>query len=102
MSGSNELWYFDLYSFIVKSELTSSTGESWKEFMGECTKETAFEMLDFFYESGGNFIDTANNYQKEESEEWVGEWLEKRGVRDEMVIATKVKTFVSFVSHIAH
>lgn len=29
--------------------------------MGECTKETAFEMLDFFWEQGGNFIDTANN-----------------------------------------
>jgi len=48
------------------------TGEAWKEFMGECTKETAFEMLDYFYESGGNFIDTANNYQGEESEAWIG------------------------------
>ena len=36
-------------------------GENWKEAMGECTKETAFEMLDFFYDNGGNFIDTANN-----------------------------------------
>lgn len=35
-------------------------GENWKEALGECTKETAFEMLDFFYESGGNFIDTAS------------------------------------------
>ena len=26
--------------------------------MGECSKETAFEMLDFFYDQGGNFIDT--------------------------------------------
>ncbi|KAB8627258.1 hypothetical protein FH972_026091 [Carpinus fangiana] len=67
-------------------------GEAWKDFMGECTKETTFEMLDFFYENGGNFIDTANNYQNEESEIWIGEWLEKRGVRDEMVIATKYTT----------
>ena len=29
--------------------------------MGECTKETAFEMLDYFWDQGGNFIDTANN-----------------------------------------
>ena len=29
--------------------------------MGECNKETAFAMLDYFYEQGGNFIDTANN-----------------------------------------
>ena len=36
-------------------------GENWKAAMGECTKETAFGMLDFFWEQGGNFIDTANN-----------------------------------------
>lgn len=36
-------------------------GENWKQALGECTKETAFEMLDFFHENGGNFIDTANN-----------------------------------------
>lgn len=46
-------------------------------------------MLDFFYENGGNFIDTANNYQKEESETWIGEWMQKKRNRDEMVIATK-------------
>lgn len=33
---------------------------------------------------GGNFIDTANNYQFQESEKWLGEWMKKRGVRDEM------------------
>lgn len=38
-------------------------GDAWKDFMGECNKSTAFEILDYFYESGGNFIDTANNYQ---------------------------------------
>lgn len=37
-------------------------GDAWKDFMGECNKETTFEMLDFFYENGGNFIDTANKY----------------------------------------
>lgn len=31
--------------------------------MGVCDKNTTFEILDYFYESGGNFIDTANNYQ---------------------------------------
>jgi aryl-alcohol dehydrogenase-like predicted oxidoreductase len=36
-------------------------GENWKAFLGECSKETAFEMLDYFWEQGGNFIDTANN-----------------------------------------
>ncbi len=37
----------------------------------------------------GNFIDTANNYQDEQSETWIGEWLQKNGKRDEFVIATK-------------
>lgn len=31
----------------------------------------------------------ANQYQDEESEQWIGEWLEARGVRDEIVLATK-------------
>lgn len=49
-------------------------------------------MLDFFWENGGNFIDTANNYQGEESETWIGEWMKARGNRDEMVLATKFTT----------
>ncbi|CAK4034383.1 Norsolorinic acid reductase A [Lecanosticta acicola] len=67
-------------------------GEAWKEYLGECNKETAFAMMDYFYEQGGNFIDTANNYQAEESETWIGEWMKEKGNRDEMVIATKFTT----------
>jgi hypothetical protein len=25
---------------------------SWKAYMGECTKETAFNMMDYFFENG--------------------------------------------------
>ena len=57
--------------------------------MGECTKENAFSLLDTFYELGGNFIDTANQYQGGQSEEWIGEWMENNGRRDELVISTK-------------
>ena len=57
--------------------------------MGEISKETAFELLDTFYDLGGNFIDTANAYQDGESEEWIGEWMHKTGRRDQMVISTK-------------
>jgi aryl-alcohol dehydrogenase-like predicted oxidoreductase len=64
-------------------------GENWKAALGECGKETAFEMLDYFYAAGGNFIDTAVNYQDGESEAWLGEWMAERGTRDEMVVATK-------------
>ncbi|KAH7313197.1 NADP-dependent oxidoreductase domain-containing protein [Rhexocercosporidium sp. MPI-PUGE-AT-0058] len=32
-----------------------------KQAMGECNKETAFEILDYFFEQGENFIDTLKN-----------------------------------------
>ncbi|CDO73375.1 hypothetical protein BN946_scf185013.g9 [Trametes cinnabarina] len=67
-----------------------SIGDKWEKFgMGTMNKEMSFRLLDAFYEAGGNFIDTANNYQDETSEEFIGEWMEKRGIRDQMVIATK-------------
>ena len=33
-------------------------GNVMKDYFGSCSKETAFEILDYFYEQGGNFIDT--------------------------------------------
>lgn len=30
----------------------------------------------------------ANNYQQEESEIWIGEWMKERGNRDQMVYVT--------------
>ncbi|USW49466.1 Putative NADP-dependent oxidoreductase domain-containing protein [Septoria linicola] len=74
-------------------------GDAWKDYLGECNKETAFQMLDFFYENGGNFIDTANNYQAEESETWIGEWMKSKGNRDEIIIATKFTTGYRTGSH---
>jgi aryl-alcohol dehydrogenase-like predicted oxidoreductase len=35
---------------------------------------------------------SANNYQNGESEKWIGEWMEKRGVREQIVLATKFTT----------
>ncbi|KAK2837027.1 hypothetical protein FQN49_006481 [Arthroderma sp. PD_2] len=64
-------------------------GTAHKAMLGDCSKETAFEILDTYYDLGGNFIDTANTYQDGQSEEWIGEWLAKTGRRDEMVITTK-------------
>ncbi|KAF9697146.1 hypothetical protein EKO04_004554 [Ascochyta lentis] len=64
-----------------------SFGNSWSELFGK--SEDALKLLDAFYEIGGNFIDTSNTYNSEESESLIGEWMENRGVRDQMVIATK-------------
>ncbi|KAL4820984.1 NADP-dependent oxidoreductase domain-containing protein [Aspergillus spinulosporus] len=67
-------------------------GEGWEHFMGKCSKEDAFALMDAFYDMGGNFIDTANNYQEGDSERWIGEWMESRGNRDQIVLATKYTT----------
>ena len=61
------------------------------------TKEESFKVLDRFVDLGGNFIDTADVYSawKEgnsggESESIIGEWMESRGNRSKMIVATKV------------
>lgn len=57
----------------------------------------SFRILDRYYQAGGRFLDTANIYatwveghDEPASESLLGRWLDERGVRDEMTIATKV------------
>ncbi|KAJ6004843.1 hypothetical protein N7540_012642 [Penicillium herquei] len=69
-----------------------SIGDAWNGCMGSMDKEQSFKLLDAFVEAGGNFIDTSNNYQNEQSEAWIGEWMAARNNRDQMVIATKFTT----------
>ncbi|KAF8193702.1 NADP-dependent oxidoreductase domain-containing protein [Pholiota molesta] len=70
-----------------------SIGEKWDDIgMGKMNKENSFKLLDAYFDNGGNFIDTANNYQDETSEMFVGEWAEQRGIRDQLFIATKYTT----------
>jgi len=69
---------------------TMTFGTNWKDFYtGEITKEEAEKIFDAYIAAGGNFIDTANAYQNGQSEEWLGEWIEEKGLRDDVVIATK-------------
>ena len=52
--------------------------------------ETSFALLDHYLEAGGNFVDTANIYNKGASEETLGHYFDQRpGARDRMVLATK-------------
>lgn len=69
-----------------------SIGSSWVKFMGSIDKEQSFKLLDAYFKAGGNFIDTSNNYQDEESETWIGEWIASRKNRDQLVLATKFTT----------
>ena len=60
-------------------------------------RETSFALLDRFVAAGGTMIDTADTYSAwapgntgGESETIIGEWLKRRGRRDDVLIATKV------------
>lgn len=60
-------------------------------------EEESFRILDAFVDRGFNAIDTANNYSYwvpgnvgTESEKIIGNWLNSRGNRDQIVLATKV------------
>jgi aryl-alcohol dehydrogenase-like predicted oxidoreductase len=60
-------------------------------------KENSEAVLSFYADNGGNFIDTADMYSQwapghigGESETIIGNWMKKRGNRDQMIIATKV------------
>ncbi|BCS19335.1 uncharacterized protein APUU_12163A [Aspergillus puulaauensis] len=64
-----------------------SFGNEWSELFG--VSEEPFKLLDEFFALGGNFIDTANVYNNGQSEAHIGAWMKDRGVRDQMVIATK-------------
>lgn len=64
-----------------------SIGSSWSELFGQ--NEDPFTLLDAYFSLGGNFIDTSNTYNSEDSERLIGQWMEKRGNRDQMVVATK-------------
>ena len=61
------------------------------QFGWSADEQTSQGILDAYYAAGGNFVDTANGYQDGSSEAFIGEWMEARGVRDQMVIATKVR-----------
>ncbi|KAH7319921.1 norsolorinic acid reductase [Stachybotrys elegans] len=67
-------------------------GNAWESYMGACDQATTEIILDYYFDQGGNFIDTASNYQFQESETWIGEWMAKRGNRDQIVLATKYTT----------
>ncbi|PEQ11130.1 alcohol dehydrogenase [Novosphingobium sp. PC22D] len=59
-------------------------------------RDGGFAVLDAFYEAGGRMIDSAEGYSAwapgnvgGESEAMLGDWMESRGVRGDMLIGTK-------------
>lgn len=65
-------------------------------FGSTADEPTSFRVLDAFVDAGFNLVDTADVYSKwieghsgGESESVIGRWLERRGRRDDVAIATK-------------
>lgn len=58
-------------------------------FGGQTGEEESLAIMDYAFEHGINFFDTANVYNQGESEKIVGEGL--KGRRNEIILATKVR-----------
>jgi uncharacterized protein len=57
-------------------------------------RERSEAMLDEALQSGVNYFDTAWPYHGGESEPFLGDFLEKRGIRDQVSIATKLPSWL--------
>lgn len=68
----------------------SSIGLGCVTFGREIDRKTSFEILDHAVERGINLLDTAAAYAGGASEKVLGEWMAERGVRDQVVLASKV------------
>ena len=68
------------------------------QFKWTTDEATSYAVLDAFWEAGGNLIDTADVYSRwapglkgGEAESVIGEWLTRKGNRQDVVLATKVR-----------
>jgi aryl-alcohol dehydrogenase-like predicted oxidoreductase len=68
------------------------------QFKWTTDEATSYKVLDAFFEAGGNFIDTADVYSRwaaglkgGEAETIIGTWMQRRGSRHDIVLATKVR-----------
>ena len=60
-------------------------GTNWGDLGADQTE--SIKILEGFAADGGNFLDTSNRYQESQSEQWVGEFIQKE--RDFFVVGTK-------------
>jgi 1-deoxyxylulose-5-phosphate synthase len=79
------------YRTLGRSELSvSAIGLGGATFGREIDEPAAFEVLDRALERGITLFDTAEAYSAGRSEEILGRWIASRGVRERIVLATKV------------
>ena len=85
------------YKYLGNSNLkVSSICLGTMTFGEQSSKNESYKMMDYAYEKGVNFFDTAEIYpvypKKEtagKTEEIIGDWLQTKKNRNKMVIATK-------------
>jgi|HigsolmetaAR201D_1030396.scaffolds.fasta_scaffold12657_2 aryl-alcohol dehydrogenase-like predicted oxidoreductase len=79
------------YRQLGRSDLkVSALGMGCATFGREIDEATSFAVMDRALERGITLFDTAEAYSAGRSEEIVGNWIASRGVRDQIVLATKV------------
>ncbi len=68
------------------------------QFLWTTDEPSSYAVLDAFTEAGGNFVDTADVYTRwaeglkgGEAETIIGQWMQRRGNRQDVVLATKVR-----------
>jgi aryl-alcohol dehydrogenase-like predicted oxidoreductase len=81
---------------IPKTDLFASPLALGTDYFGTAvSRDVSMELMDHYFEAGGNVIDTAEAYAswipggEHQSETVIGEWLRERGVRDQIVLSTK-------------
>lgn len=68
----------------------SAIGMGCATFGREIDQQTSFAVMDHAYEHGITLFDTAEAYNEGASERVLGEWIQTRGSREQIVLATKV------------
>lgn len=86
----NRNQYFTLgHSGLRISRLALGTMTFGTEWGWGADKSAARELFNAYIDRGGNLIDTADLYTNGASEQWVGEFVGERQLRDRVVITTK-------------
>ena len=71
------------------SRLSLGTMTFGSEWGWGAEKSGAKELFDAYIDAGGNLLDTADLYTNGTSEQWLGEFIKDRSLRDKTVIASK-------------
>ena len=71
------------------------------------TEQEGHDQMDYAYEQGINFFDTAELYpipprqeEQGDTERFIGTWFKKTGLRDKIVLASKIAGPAAFTKHI--